>query len=124
MKFPEVKGSNLEGQHFTLPGDLEGKLNILVIAFQQWHQELVNTWTFFLNTLGDNNLGVEYYELPTISRGYRAVSFMIDVGMRAGIPDRKNRHRTITLYINKKPFREQLQIPNEDTIHLLLVTKE
>lgn len=124
MKFPEVKGKNLEKQNFRLPQDLEGKLNILVVPFQQWQQQLVNTWTFFLDTLVENNPQMEYYELPTISKGYKIVSFMIDGGMRAGIPDKKTRHRTITLYIDKKPFKEQLEITNEETIYLFLVTKD
>ncbi|MFB0559991.1 MAG: hypothetical protein ACETWM_01980 [Candidatus Lokiarchaeia archaeon] len=124
MKFPEVKGKNLEKQTFRLPQDLEGELNILIVPFQRWHQQLVNTWTFFLNTLVEDNPSLEYYELPTISKGYKAVSFMIDGGMRAGILDKKTRHRTITLYINKKTFKEQLKIPNEDTIYLFLVTKD
>ena len=44
MQFPTVAGKNLERNSFHLPRDLDGKLNVLLIAFQRWHQSLVDTW--------------------------------------------------------------------------------
>ena len=48
---------------------------------------------------------------------------MIDGGMRAGIPDRSVRERTITLYTNKPLFEELLNINSEDTIYLFLIRR-
>jgi hypothetical protein len=50
--------------------------------------------------------------------------FMIDGGMRAGIPDRSVRERTITLYTNKPLFEKHLNIKSEDTIYLFLIRKD
>jgi hypothetical protein len=50
--------------------------------------------------------------------------WFIDRGMRSGIPDEKARHRTITLYIDKEPFRKSLKIPDEETIHTVLVDRK
>jgi hypothetical protein len=47
----------------------------------------------------------------------------IDSGMRAGIPDARTRAITITLYLDKEAYRRALEIPNEETIHLLLVDR-
>ena len=47
----------------------------------------------------------------------------IDGGMRRGIADRAVREATITLYIDKAPFRESLRIPDEDRIYVLLVDR-
>lgn len=41
--------------------------------------------------------------------------------MKAGIPSTETRGRTITLYIDKEPFKTALSIDNEDTIYLFLV---
>lgn len=35
--FPRAVGRNLEGWRYTLPFDLEGKLNVVVIAFGRVH---------------------------------------------------------------------------------------
>lgn len=50
--------------------------------------------------------------------------FMIDGGMRAGIQNKRIRERTITLYINKRKFRNKLDIPTERTISLFLINRE
>jgi len=41
--------------------------------------------------------------------------------MRAGIPSKETRRRTITLYIDKESFKESLDITTEETIILFLV---
>jgi hypothetical protein len=41
--------------------------------------------------------------------------------MRAGIPDRLARQRTITLYLDKGAFRQALDLSDEEHIHVLLI---
>ncbi len=48
----------------------------------------------------------------------------INEGMRAGIPDRAARERTITLYIDKQAFLRALNMPDEDHIYILLMDQE
>lgn len=124
LKFPEVKGSNLEKKKYDLPKDFEGKLNIVTIAFQQWQQELVNTWVPFLEDLKQTYSDLCFYELPTISRGYKGMRFVIDGGMRMGIPNKSVRNRTITLYLNKKRFMQNLNIKNDENIITYVLNKE
>ncbi|MFW9805506.1 MAG: hypothetical protein ACFFFK_02095, partial [Candidatus Thorarchaeota archaeon] len=47
-----------------------------------------------------------------------------DGGMRGGIPSRDTRARTITLYIDKTPFKATLGISTESTLYLYLVDKQ
>ena len=44
--------------------------------------------------------------------------------MRAAIRDDRIRNRTITAYIDKDKFREDLEIPDEETIYWFLVQKD
>jgi hypothetical protein len=69
------------------------------------------------------NPGVRFYELLVLSRSYSPFRWLIDGGMRAGIPDSTARRRTITVYTTKGAFKSQLRIPNEDTIYIFLVNK-
>jgi len=77
-----------------------------------------------LNILEDRYPKFRFYEIPTLSNGYKIMRFMIDGGMRAGIPDKRVRKRTITIYINKSKFKKQLNITSEDTIYLFLINKK
>ena len=122
--FPSVTGSNLQREKRNLPEDLEGELNLVLIAFQQWHQTQVNTWIPFARQLEETHSGVRYYELPTIQRLNVLARTFVNEGMRAGIPDPVARERTITLYLDKNAFREALQLPNEDDIYVLLLDRQ
>ena len=62
--------NNLEKKKYIVPQDLEGKINIVTVAFQQWHQGLVNTWVPFLEEIKQKYPQIYFYEFPTINRGY------------------------------------------------------
>jgi hypothetical protein len=122
VRFPEVEGSSLSGTPHRLPGTLAGDLNLLLIAFRQWQQTEVNTWVPVAEALEDEIPGFRAYELPVISRMYRPVAGFIDGGMRGGIPDPKVREGTITMYIDRRQFLEDLRIPSVGAIVPMLVT--
>jgi hypothetical protein len=124
VKFPTVSGSNLEGRKFTLPRDLEGELNLVFVPFQRWHQDWVDTWVPEAKSLAQAYPGLRYYELPTLPRMNFLYRTSLDLGMKMGIPDRAAREATITLYLDKEEFRRALEIPTEETIVPLLITRQ
>jgi len=121
MTFPTVNGSNLQREKLTLPRDFDGDYNLLFIAFQQWHQDEVNTWIALAENCEAQFPGLVYYELPTIRALSGISKFFINEGMRAGIPNQKSRERTITLYLEKDDFRNALSLEDEDHIFALLI---
>ena len=121
--FPSVSGSNLERRRFQLPGDLDGELNWLILAFWQRHQGAVNTWMPLATQLEERHPGLVTYELPVIQLRSRVSQWFIDSGMRAGIPDPHVRSRTITVYLDKAPFLRALEIGNDDAIHSVIVNR-
>lgn len=121
--FPAVEGRNLDGRVFKLPTDFDGDLNVVLVAFQREQQADVDTWTPALKTLAARRPGLRVYELPTLGRRYRLMRSFIDGGMRGGIPDSAVRAATITLYIDKSPFKRALGIPSEDDIQIFLVDR-
>lgn len=123
MRFPTVEASNLAGRAFNLPADFEGDLNIVALAFQMWHQNEVDTWMPLLEQIERKMPATRAYELPVLRSMNRLSQWMIDQGMRGGIPDPATRARTITLYLDKKAFRQALELPDEDHIYVLLVDR-
>jgi hypothetical protein len=122
-RFPQVTGSSLDRKRFNLPEDFSGEVNIVLIAFQQWQQSVVDTWLPLLQEIETRYEGVRYYELPVIQRYNRLAQFYINEGMRAGIPDWEARARTITLYVDKLPFRQALDLSSESEIYVLAVER-
>jgi hypothetical protein len=119
--FPLVSGFNLNRQEFIFPQDFEGDLNLIIVPFQQYQQQIVNTWIPFAQEAEVTFPGFIYYELPTIYEMPVLSRTFINEGMRAGIPDQTARERTITLYLDKSKFKSALDIPNENDIYLFLV---
>lgn len=119
--FPVVSGFNLNRQELEFPRDFQGNFNLVIIAFQQPQQAVVNTWIPFVQELEEKFPGFIYYELPTIYEMPVFSRTFINEGMRAGIPDQTARERTITLYLDKATFKSALDISNEGEIHLFLV---
>ena len=122
-KFPRLIASNLEKRTFTLPGEFEGSRNLLLVAFQREQQKQVDTWLREMRQFEELDPEFRYYELPTIQSPNRLVRWFIDTGMRRGIPDQKAWSRTITLYIDKKPFLKALGIIDETRIYCFLVNR-
>jgi len=123
MHFPTVTGSNLERRSFTLPYDLEGEVNLVILAFWRDHQSLVDTWMPLARRLQSRHSALVAYELPVIETRSRLSQWFIDNGMRSGIPDRTIREHTITLYIDKVEFLASLDIEDDSTIHTLLIDR-
>ena len=124
MIFPKVSGSNLLRQKQTLPQDFAGKLNLVFIPFQRWHQAEVDSWGSLAQKLEEEYAGLVYYELPTLQSGGPLYKIFLNEGMRAGIPNPKTRQRTITLYLDKADFRDALNMPDEDHIYILVVDRQ
>jgi hypothetical protein len=80
LLFPTVQGENLSGRHMVLPKDFEGKVNIVIVAFQREQQLLVNSWTPVIQQLEKQHPELHTYELPTISTGYKLMKWIIDNG--------------------------------------------
>ncbi len=72
--------------------------------------------------LETEHIGFRSYELPVISQVYRPVAGFIDGGMRSGIPDPEVRASTITVYLNRRRFLEELNIDSVGEIVPMLVT--
>jgi hypothetical protein len=123
MKFPSVKATSLANKPYQLPRDLEGELNLVIVAFKQWQQDWVDTWIPALQGLAYQHKNLRVYEMPTMLRFNALYRFMIDNGMRSGIPDKTVRAATLCAYIDIPPFAQALQLPGYDSIHLFLLDR-
>ncbi len=124
MIFPEIKGSNLEGRKFKLPQELDGKLNVVIMPFLREQQEIVDQWVFFLVDLVKKKPELRFYEVPTLQARDKYFQLAVDEAMRAGIPDKSARERTITIYTKREEFLTKLDIGGLDIIQIFLLNKD
>ena len=123
MQLPTVKGKNLERKQMTFPADFSGKVNLVFIPFKRWHQDEVDGWVPFVEQLSQEFSALSFYEFPTLPESNFLYRTFLDEGMRAGIPDKAARTRTITLYLDKTAYRQALDIPHEQSMWVYLFDK-
>jgi len=121
--FPTIQGRTLEQREMEIPSELGGERNIVLVAFGPRQQRAVDSWAAAMRTIRSQALDVEVYEIPTLNRGWTPLRGWIDGGMRSGIPDRAAREATITVYIDKRPFKSALGITSESQIQVFLLDR-
>ena len=94
------------------------------MAFQHSQQEMVDTWLKPLEQLVLKNEEIKYYEFPVMARMGSWKRWMIYNGMKMGIRDTKQRSRTVSFHIDKPPFKDALNISDEDNIYLFVVSQD
>jgi hypothetical protein len=123
-RFPTLTGHDLEGKEVVIPRDLAGEARMLIVAFKRRHQLLVQGWSGVLADLGAAYPGLEVWEVPTLSSGYRPVRTFIDGGMRAGITDPHTRRHTLTVYTSLRDVQRRLGLTDFEDIHLYLLDRD
>jgi hypothetical protein len=97
MKFPNVTADSLAGTRESIPESCRGKVTLIAVAFLRESQSQLDSWLNpFYDKFGSRD-GYMFYEIPMISSGYKFMKFVIDGGMRGGIPSFKHKH-VVTMY--------------------------
>ena len=122
--FPSIEGKSLAGSHYRLPDDFEGEPTLVLVAFQRHQQRDIDTWIPLALELQEEHAGLRSYEVPVIPRGYRLVSWFIDGGMRAGIPDPAVRAATVTVYTDKPQFLAELGLEDDEAVQIFLLAPD
>ncbi len=121
--FPTLSARNLEGLDVTLPDVFEGDRNIVLVAFDRQHQQLVDSWVPWIDEHAAADPGLRFYELPTIARIWAPVRNFIDGGMAAAIREPVVLQRTLTVYGDVTKLTGPLGIEDRSTIALFLVDR-
>jgi hypothetical protein len=97
MKFPNVTADSLAGTKESIPETCRGKVTLITVAFLRESQGQLDSWLNpFYEKFGKRD-GFMFYEIPMISSGYKFMKFIIDGGMRGGIPQFKHKN-VVTMY--------------------------
>lgn len=108
-KFPEVTADSLAKTRESIPGSARGKVALIAVAFLQQSQPQLDSWLNpFVERFGSRD-AFTFYEVPMISGGYKFMSFIIDSGMRGGIPKEKHKN-VVTMYGDVEKYMQALKL--------------
>ena len=108
-KFPEVTADSLAKTPVSIPGSAQGKVALIAVAFLQQSQPQLDSWLGPFTERFASKEGFTFYEVPMISSGYKFMRFIIDSGMRGGIPKEKHKN-VVTMYGDVEKCMKELDL--------------
>lgn len=124
MRFPEYSAKNLNGEMVHMPDDFTGDVNVIFVAYMQWHQRDVDSWLPFVAQLQNDYPTLQQYELPVVGEMNWMNQQRLDNIMRAGIPNTDTRAVTLTIYQSRTEFNRKAGLDSTEHIHVLLLDKQ
>lgn len=133
VRFPDLEVRSLAGEELLLPRDLPAPLTLVVCAFRQWQQGLVDEWIAWavdVAGVAPSPLGLDpgaravVVEVPVLGRRYRPARRVIDGGMAASIRVPAVLARTLTAYTDVAAFCRAAGITSTETVHPMVVRRD
>jgi hypothetical protein len=122
--FPPVTGYSLDKTKVALPGELEGQTNLLLISFKPEQQNDIESWFPAAQALQHTNFQFHYYELPVAEHENFIFRWWETSSMRSDQTDPETWHWIIPLWVDRKKFFDDLTIPNEKEVVVLLIDRQ
>jgi hypothetical protein len=122
--FPAVTSYSLDKQKVALPGELEGQLDLLLISFKEEQQSDIDSWLPAAQALQHTNFQLRYYQLPVAERENFLFRWWETSSMRSDQSDPEMLHWIIPLWVDRKKFFDDLTIPNDKQIVVLLIDRQ
>jgi len=122
--FPSIVSYALDKNKISLPSDLAGQFNLLLISFKPEQQKQIDTWMPLAQALQHTNFNFRWYRLPVAEHENAIFRWWENSSMRSEETDPETWPWIIPLYVDKLQFRSALQIPNEKNVIALLIDKQ
>ncbi|HET8687570.1 MAG TPA: hypothetical protein VFM18_13040 [Methanosarcina sp.] len=118
--FPEITSKSLADNVVTFPEAMRGKVTLICIAFVRSAQDMIDSWIQpFEREFGkDSRFAV--YEIPMINKAWKVLSWMIDSGMRGGIPAEKH-DNVVTFYGDYSGYQKTLGMEDTNLAYVFLL---
>lgn len=108
-KFPEVSAESLAGTKVSIPESARGNVTLVTVAFLRESQSQLDSWLGPFEQKFGGSEGYTFYEIPMIASGYKFMRFIIDGGMRGGIPQYKHKN-VVTMYGDVEKYMDALHL--------------
>lgn len=119
-QLPTVASYALDKSKVTLPNDLAGAQNILILYFEPDQNSSALAWQYGIEAMRTEHGRFTIYLLPVYGRENLLSRWWIDASIRSNAPATQDRRFTIPLFVDKKTFLAPLGIESEKQPVVLL----
>lgn len=122
--FPSITAYRLDKEKVTLPSELEGQINLLLLSFREEQQNDINSWLPAAQALQHLNFQADYDQVPVAEKENFIFRWWETSSMRSDQTDPEALHRIIPVWVDRHKFFQDLAIPNDKQVVALLVDKQ
>jgi len=124
VNFPTITSYSLDKQKITLPGEMAGQTDLLILSFEPEQKNDVDSWLSAAQALQHSNFQFRYYELPISAKENFVFRWWETSSMRNDETDPVMWHWIVPLFVDRQKFLKDLDIPNEKQVIVLLVDRQ
>ncbi|RMF80317.1 MAG: hypothetical protein D6737_08410 [Chloroflexi bacterium] len=123
IRFPSVRGANLNTETRNLPDDFSGAFNLVVVSFEEEQTERAVDWLPTAEALQTQYENFAFYNVPVLPASIPApIRLVINAGLIAAIPDEMLREISVVLFLEDvDEFTAALDITSRDELAVLLL---
>ena len=119
-QIPTTHGTTFAGNQVTLPGDLHGRVGVLVIGFSKNSGDMCKGWgQRVAGSYGDAR-DVLYYQMPVLEGVPKLIRGMVVKGIRSGVPGAEEPH-FLPMFSGEAEWRKVAHYANPDDAYVLVV---
>ncbi len=121
--FPKIHGHDINGRRVNLPVDFGCGFNLVLIAYDRWHQDDVDTWLPLARRLEAEIPEFRVYKLARMQIKSLPMRKQHRKWMSNAISDMLTRSTTITTFTDIATFNQALNVPDEELISVVLADR-
>ena len=120
--FPQVSGKDLNNTPWAAPAGFPGERTLVVVGFEEEQQVGIHSWFEGMEVRKPSS-GISWIEMPLINNPGLVMRWIINTGMRGGIPSKEVRSHVWTAYTNKKVFMESCGMTSPKDVYAMVVDR-
>ena len=122
-RLPTVTSYSLDKTKVTLPDELAGQHNVLILYFEPNQNEAAVAWATALQPVKYAHPEMQTYILPVYPRENFLYRWWIDTSLRSSATPAQEWRTTIPIFVDKNKFLPALEIKDEKQFVVLLTDK-
>lgn len=119
--FPQVQSTNLKFETRAIPNDLDGSVQLIVVAYDTDQQIYVDKWLKPLEDLNERYPDLNGYYMPLLPRDAADGALFIIGGMALVAESNENRERTLVTFTDVDAFNDQVGVLDKNDVQLFLL---
>ena len=122
-RIPTTHGTAFAGNQVTLPGDLRGRVGVLVIGFSKNSGDVCKGWGQRLAANYGESHDVLYYQMPVLEGVPKLIRGMVVKSIKSGVPEAEQPH-LVPVFSGEAEWQKVARYAGADDAYVLVVDGE